>query len=113
MELHQLLQEAKEKIALVSTQAELGDVRAFYLGKKSPLQKYMKKMSSLTPEERKTLGAEINAIKGELEDLVNQKRQALLDMEIEARLQKETVDVTLPVCFPVGTMHPLKQMILR
>ena len=30
MELHQLLQEAKEKIALVSTQAELGDVRAFY-----------------------------------------------------------------------------------
>ena len=35
MELHQLLQEAKERIALVSTQAELGDVRAFYLGKKS------------------------------------------------------------------------------
>lgn len=114
MELHQLLQEAKERIALVSTQAELGDVRAFYLGKKSPLQDYMKQMASLTPEERKTLGAQINAFKSELEDLVNQKRQALLDMEIEARLKKETVDVTLPgYVFPVGTMHPLKQMIRR
>ena len=89
MELHQLLQEAKERIALVSTQAELGDVRAFYLGKKSPLQDYMKQMASLTPEERKTLGAQINAFKSELEDLVNQKRQALLDMEIEARSKRK------------------------
>ena len=51
MELHQLLQEAKERIAL-SPPSGL-ETFAPLFGQKSPLQDYMKQMASLTPEERK------------------------------------------------------------
>ena len=42
--LQNILKEAKEKLALVQTQNELNETRAYYMGKKSPLGEILKQM---------------------------------------------------------------------
>ena len=48
-------QEAIGKIAAACTQIELNDLRAFYMGKKSPLGEIMKSMATLSIEDKKII----------------------------------------------------------
>ena len=56
----------------------------------------MKGMAALTVEEKKSRGAAINQTKQAVEAALNARRQALADAELEAQLQAEALDVTLP-----------------
>ena len=84
--LQNILAEAKEKIALVKTQNELNETRAYYMGKKSPLGEILKQMGTLSIEEKKTLGSYANQVKSEIEACATEKRSAL---EKEATLAAE------------------------
>ena len=104
--------EALVKICEASNQPELNDIRAFYTGKKSPLGEIMKSMASLSIEEKKIVGKLANEVKARIEQAVQEKRQALEEAIIEAKLKSETIDVSLPGKeFKVGTTHPLSRTI--
>ena len=108
--LQNILEEAISAISKAQTNQELNELRAYYMGKKSPLGDIMKKMGSLSIEEKKELGSLANKVKGEIDEAVTKQRKELEEKEIEAKLASETIDVTLPgKTFNLGSAHPLMQ----
>ena len=62
----------------------------------------------MSPEERKSAGAEINRVKTAVEDALNARRQALADQVLQARLAAEAIDVSLPGRGQaLGSLHPV------
>ena len=91
---------------------ELNELRAYYMGKKSPLAEIMKTLASATIEEKKTIGAASNKVKQEIELAIANKRVAIENAEINAQLEKEAIDVTMDgYQFKNGSMHPLNKVI--
>ena len=94
--LEELLKTAREQIAQADSLSALDDVRVDYLGKKGQLTAQLKSLGSMAPEERKTMGQAINQAKQDLLAELNTRREALQKAELDARLQAEAVDITLP-----------------
>jgi len=74
----------------------------------------MKTLGQLDPEERKTRGAAINAVKNRVVEALKGRREALQAAALEAKLKAETIDVTLPGRRrPPGARHPVTQITER
>lgn len=112
MQLDEIKKEAIVKIETATTMQELNELRAYYMGKKSPLAEIMKTLASATIEEKKTIGAASNKVKQEIELAIANKRVAIENAEINAQLEKEAIDVTMDgYQFKNGSMHPLNKVI--
>ena len=112
MQLDEIKKEAIVKIEAATTMQELNELRAYYMGKKSPLAEIMKTLASATIEEKKTIGAASNKVKQEIELAIANKRVAIENAEINAQLEKEAIDVTMDgYQFKNGSMHPLNKVI--
>lgn len=112
MQLDEIKKEAIVKIEAAATMQELNELRAYYMGKKSPLAEIMKTLASATIEEKKTIGAASNKVKQEIELAIANKRVAIENAEINAQLEKEAIDVTMDgYQFKNGSMHPLNKVI--
>lgn len=106
-----ILNEALATIEKASTQQELNELRAFYMGKKSPLGDIMKKMGSLSIEEKKEIGAFANKVKGQIEEAIMVSRKKIEEAEISKKLASEKIDITLPGKKQnVGTAHLLTKV---
>jgi len=87
-------------------------LRVEALGKKGRVTGLMKALGGLEPEARKEAGRRLNEVKQAVQDAIEDRRDALADVELEARLAKESVDVSLPVRpRPVGRIHPISQTV--
>ena len=114
LNLEQVISQAQEELSIVKDNATLGQVKANYLGKKGVIASIMANMRDLTIEERKEIGMKSNKIKVELEEMFEAKRKEIEDAIINAKLQNETIDVTLPgVNLSSGSIHPLNQTIME
>ena len=112
MQLDEIKKEAIVKIEAATTMQEMNELRAYYMGKKSPLAEIMKTLASATIEEKKTIGAASNKVKQEIELAIANKRVAIENAEINAQLEKEAIDVTMDgYQFKNGSMHPLNKVI--
>ena len=101
-------QEALSAIEQCSTLEQLNQIRVNYLGKKGPIQSLMTLMKNLTPEEKPAFGAEVNACKQAVAAVLEEKKAALEEQALLARLEAEKIDVTLPAApLKTGTLHPL------
>ena len=91
---------------------ELDQARVNALGKKGRITELMKNMGSLSVEERKTIGAELNLLKDEIAELIARQETALKRQEMDNRLANETIDITLsPRPERTGSIHPISQTI--
>lgn len=110
--LEEMLQEATKKIEAAKSEHELYELKAFYTGKKSPLGEIMKQMASLAAEEKRVLGSKANEFKTKVEALIQAAKDALDEKAINARLEKERIDVTMPGKYiSTGSKHPLEKLI--
>lgn len=103
-----------DEIAAASDEAAIETVRVNAIGKKGSVSELLKTLGKMDPEERKTRGAAINALKTEVSDAIAARKAELKDAAIAARLAAETVDVTLPVRPSPslsGRIHPVSQVI--
>jgi phenylalanyl-tRNA synthetase alpha chain len=90
----------------------LEQVRVSALGKKGRLTQQMKQLGSLDPEQRKATGQALNQIKEAVQEAIEQRRAVLAEAELQARLERERVDVTLPARpFDFGRIHPISRTI--
>lgn len=108
----ELKQEALAKIDAASSLKELQGVRVAYLGKKGPITEVLRGMGNLPPEERPVIGQYANEVRNEIAEQIERKQAELKELEIQKRLEEETIDVTLPGR-PVrmGNHHPLTAVI--
>ncbi len=94
-------------------EAALENVRVAALGKKGSISALLATLGKMAPEERKTKGAAINAVKDKVTEALAARREVLKSAALDARLNSETVDVTLPVresAAEQGRIHPLSQV---
>jgi phenylalanyl-tRNA synthetase alpha chain len=95
-------------------EAGLESARVAALGKKGSVSELLKTLGTMSPDERKTKGAEINALKDKVNNAINGKRGTLKHAAMTAQLAADKVDVTLPVRLAAaerGRIHPVSQVI--
>jgi phenylalanyl-tRNA synthetase alpha chain len=113
-ELQALQQEAKSAIAQTTTLEQLEQLRINYLGKKGQLSVILRGMGKLDAEARPRIGALANEVKEALQEQLDRQRQDLQAAQIQAQLEAETLDVTMPgVSRLLGRIHPINGMIDR
>jgi len=105
-----LQKEALDAIAASQDLSELENLRVHYLGKKGAMTSFLKGLSDVSADERRTLGQAANQAKREIASAIETRHVALQDAALKARLEAETLDVTLPARgLPRGTLHPVTQ----
>jgi phenylalanyl-tRNA synthetase alpha chain len=105
------LSSALTRIESAATSEELEAVRVEVLGRKGVLAAASKDMGKLSPEERKHLGASLNAARQRLESAFDGKKAAFDAASLNARLDAEWLDLTLPASgIPPGSLHPITQI---
>ena len=107
-ELETLLEEASRSISQSDDMAALDAVRVAYLGKKGEITAQLKNLGQLSPEERPAAGQAINRVKLEIQERLEARKAELGEQAIATRLQRETVDITLPGRRAAsGGLHPV------
>src|SRR5437868_1994423 len=111
MSLQTLEQTLIEGISAAADESELETLRVTALGKRGAISERMKTLSDMTPDERKTAGAELNALKEKITAAIAAKKAGFQAKTLEARLVTEKVDVTLPSAPETqGSIHPVSQV---
>ena len=115
MSLQAQLESLKEativKITTAQDLKELNQIRIETLGKKGPITEVLRGMKDLSPEERPKVGSFANEIRDLLTAEIERKKQELEEAALNAALEKETIDITLPGRqVKQGTRHILTQI---
>ena len=101
----------REALAAMDEAADsqaLEALRVKYLGKKGELTAVLKQMGKLSPEERPVMGQVANAVRADIEEKLEAVKAKLAAKALEAKLQAEAVDVTIPgVPVAHGHKHPM------
>lgn len=112
--LPQLVAEARAAIESAQDVQALDEVRVHFLGKKGVITALLKGLGQLPPEERPKAGERINEAKQVLSDELEARRKTLKEAELDARLARERIDVTLPGRGePTGGLHPVTRTLER
>jgi len=107
-----LRQEGETAIASADTLERLEELRVNYLGKKGQLGALLRSMGQMSAEERPKIGAIANLVKEAIQNSLDQQRTFLEAAQIQAQLDAETIDVTMPGIYrPQGRIHPLNGII--
>ncbi len=102
--------EAIQAISEVDTLDALESARAKFLGRRSALTEVLKSLGSMSPEERREFGPQVQAVKNDilfaLDDRKAQIEQGDFDWE------GERIDVTLPgKKVEIGHLHPITHVL--
>ncbi len=112
--LDELVEQARAAFAAADAPAALENEKARFLGKTGSVTALLKELARLAPEERRARGARINAAKEAIERLLAERRRALADAELGARLAQESIDVTLSGRKrSAGGIHPVLRTWIR
>ncbi len=93
----QLEKDLLAAVAAAKDEAALESLRVAALGKNGSISELLKTLGAMTPDERKAQGPAINGLKDSVNAAIAERKAALGDAALDARLATETVDVTLPV----------------
>jgi phenylalanyl-tRNA synthetase alpha chain len=102
---------AEAAIEKAPTTAALEDVRVEFLGRKAELPNLLRGVAELPPQERGAVGKAANEARKSLEGQIDLKAGRLAVGELDARLERDRVDVTLPAdpLPAIGHLHLITQ----
>jgi len=110
----QLEQEILTAVGGAADEAAIEAVRVAALGKSGSITALLKTLGTLSPEERRVQGPLINGLKDRVNAALAERRETFKSAALEARLNTESIDVTLPVRetpADIGRVHPITQVI--
>lgn len=97
-------------MARAAATADIEALKVKYLGKKGPVQNLMKSLKDVSPEQRPSFGKEINDLKEEISQKIEEQEKQLLAKEEDQQLAREKIDITLPGRQrPIGRKHIVTQ----
>ena len=104
----EFLAKLNEKLSL----SEINQIKTELFGKNGLVSSEFRKIGTIPEQERKKFASDLNIIKDELQELINSKINEIEISEINEKLKKEKIDVTLPErSFVRGKIHPVSQTI--
>ena len=109
----QIEQQVLAEVAAAGDEAALEAARVAALGKSGSVTALLKTLGTLSQKERKTQGPLINGLKDRVNAALAARRDAFKSLALEARLNTESLDVTLPVreaSAEIGRVHPITQV---
>ena len=107
-QVNKILEEAKAQLQQAGSVSDVDDVRVKLLGKKGKLTEILRGMGKLSPEERKSTGQMANAVRSEIEGLLERRFADMKATAKEAKFKLEKIDVTEPgKDVTLGVKHPL------
>jgi len=90
----------------------VNQIKTELFGKNGLISNSFKKLGSIPSDERKKFASDLNFIKDELQEKINNKIQEIEIKEINSKLENEKVDITLPEReINQGKIHPVSQVI--
>ena len=105
--LEQILKDATARIQESDALDKLNDVRVSFLGKKGELTTVLKSMKDVAKEDRPLIGQMVNETRAKIEACLEKTKSDLEVKLLEARLEEEVIDVTLPAKKQtLGHRHP-------
>lgn len=111
-QIEQIKVNALKEIEQAKDLKELNEVNVKYLGKKGELTAVLRGMGALSAEERPVIGSLVNVVRDELEGAISEKEEKFKAEEMEEKLAKEKIDITLPANkIKRGSKHPLNRII--
>lgn len=111
MDLSSLKTQAIAEISAAISLDALEALRVGYLGKKGMITDAMKAIGGMSPEERKSFGAAVNATKEAVQSAIDARKAALAMAEMAAKLEREKADISLsPRPEIKGYIHPVSQV---
>ena len=107
-QLERIKQDALAALANAKEAADLETLRVKYLGKKGELTAVLKQMGKLTAEERPVIGQLANEVREKLAAEIDSQKKKIEEIKLQARLEAEAVDVTIPgIEKRMGHKHPM------
>ncbi len=104
----EFLSKLREKLDI----SELNQIKSDLFGKNGLISTQFKKIGTIAVSERKKFASDLNIIKDELQNLISSKINEVESAEINKKLEKEKIDITLPErSFVRGKIHPVSQTI--
>ncbi len=88
--------EAQAKLEQAQRLSDLKEIELEFLGKSGKLTLLMKQLGSLPAEERPAFGQQLNEAKSRVQGLLNEKHDAIADLELSEIMASESIDVTFP-----------------
>ena len=111
-DLERLREELTGAVAGVADTQALEELRVSALGKKGSITGLMKGLGGMNPDQRRAMGQSLNALKVDVADAIEARKLALEAAELDAELEIDRIDVTLPVRPEMqGRIHPISQTI--
>lgn len=112
--LKEIEKKARKALESIEDEKSLQQWNSAQLGRKSALMDVFTKMSELSKEERPEVGRRANEVKLALEAAYQERSGALKQAAVQASLEGEKLDVTLPGRARArGRLHPVTQTLRR
>jgi phenylalanyl-tRNA synthetase alpha chain len=109
-ELQNLENEARESLQGLDDRNQLEDFRIRFLGRKGKFSTIMRQLGTVAADDRPRMGQLANSIKADIENLFEDKQQALNEAT-DTSGSKTGPDLTLPGrCPAAGKLHPVTQV---
>jgi phenylalanyl-tRNA synthetase alpha chain len=106
-----LERETLAAIAAAADESALETVRVAALGKKGAISELLKSLGGMSADARKANGPLFNGLRDKIGAAIAERKAALADAGLDARLASERIDVTLPPRpESAGTIHPVSQV---
>lgn len=108
--IRRIKEEAAGRITSAPDSEELEKLRVHYLGKKGLLTSLLHQLKDLTPEDRKRVGAVLNEVKAQFEEIISTRQTELDEARVKEQIDGSPVlDVTLPGqnITSLGSLHPV------
>jgi phenylalanyl-tRNA synthetase alpha chain len=110
--LDDLQNELVAAVNAATTLDDLEEIRISTLGRKGRVTALMKGLGALAPDERREAGQTLNVVKTVVTDALESRRDALANVELDAALARDQVDITLSARPEnEGRLHPISQTI--
>ena len=110
----ELKKELEDGLKKVKTNNDLVTLKAKYLGKTGIVTELTKNMKDLSQEEKVSVGKYASAARNLCNELFDKKNNELEEAELNKKLEKETIDITLPSNkLKRGSLHPFNKMVME
>ena len=109
--LEDVKKQAETELSTVNDEVTLQNLKARFVGRKGVITEILKGMKDIPDSDRPRMGKLINETKTFVEDLIEQRLDAIREEKKRRSLHEEKIDVTLPGRgMPIGARHPISQV---
>ena len=106
----ELVNETKAKVNAIACAKDLTDLKVEVLGKSGALTLILRGLKDLSESDRPKMGKIVNEARVELEKVIGEKFVQLERKELDEKLMKEKIDISLDKKTTLGKLHPLNVM---